>query len=270
MANAPKPEEYQRLADVVGGPVRVVLTEREAIRRGRWRAYRRLLETQRPHQRLGEALITAGALDIAQLDSALEEQLETGEKLGELLVREGIVPANKIAEALWAPREAYRSVSADDVDIVALNLMGYGLASFYELVPIETARGIQLACPYPIHPEVADDIAHRIGQPVTPVLAAGLEVRIALAIASHFAWPDGVCLRTAGFAGAEVSALLDDPKLVVEAAAAARAASGSAASIATRRRCCARARSVCSRRPRRAAIPMICCRRSLPMGSASG
>ncbi|HSD86724.1 MAG TPA: hypothetical protein VLB44_04390, partial [Kofleriaceae bacterium] len=151
-------------------------------------------------------------------------QLETGEKLGELLVREGVVTAAKVAEELYAPREEYRSVSADDVDILALKLMGYGLASFYEIVPIETPRGVLLACPYPIHPEVTEDIAHRVGQPVTPVLAAGLEVRVALCIASHSTWPDGVCLRVPGFAGAEVSALLDDPMLVAEAAAAARAA----------------------------------------------
>ncbi|HSD90314.1 MAG TPA: hypothetical protein VLB44_22445, partial [Kofleriaceae bacterium] len=68
MARAARSEETQRLVDVLGGPVRMVLAERNAIRRGRWRAYRRLIEPQRSHQRLGEALITAGALDIAQLD----------------------------------------------------------------------------------------------------------------------------------------------------------------------------------------------------------
>jgi hypothetical protein len=124
---------------------------------------------------------------------------------------------------LWAPRERYYSVSADDVDLAALEAIGYGFASFYELVPIQTVRGLALACPYPVHARVALEIAERLGCSVLPVLAAGLEVHVALALASRRLWPHGLAFGVAGLAGEEAEALLDDPDMLIEASTAARA-----------------------------------------------
>jgi bacteriophage N4 adsorption protein B len=212
MAREPWPHETQLLEAALGGPVKVVLAEHEAIRRGRWHAYRRLVEGDRPHQRLGEALLDSDALDMAQLDDALEEQQETGERLGELLIRRGIVTAETVARALSAPRTSYRSLTGAEVEISALRMLGYGFVTLYQLVPLPSSRGVTLASPAPIHPRVVAEAARRLGTRVEVTLATALEVHIVLAIASRRAWPDGLGMCTPGIAGAEIAALLAEKR----------------------------------------------------------
>jgi adsorption protein B len=207
-------DEQQRLIAALG-PVRVVLAEPETIRRGRWRAYRRLIEPPRPaRQRLGEALLDEGAIDIAQLDSALEEQLETGERLGELLIRHGHVSAERIAHVMGTRHGGYRSVTREAIDTAGLRLIGYGLAAFYQLAPL---RSGELASPFPIHPLVRDEIANRLHRTPKTVLAPALDVRVALSLASRATWPIGIALHEPGLDGAELAALLAEPAFAVDA-----------------------------------------------------
>jgi adsorption protein B len=217
MARPPQGDEVARLTGALGAPVRIVLGERSAIRRGRWRAYRRLVDVPGARQRLGEALLDEGLIDLGELDAALEEQLETGERLGEVLIRRGSVEPLAIAKVLGVARGGYRAVSGADVDTAALRLIGYGLAGFYQLAPLLSSGRLAVASAFPIHPAVIAEVRHRTGRDVEPVLASSLEIRIALAVASHTTWPLGVALHETGFAGAELAALLAEPSLAAEA-----------------------------------------------------
>lgn len=220
MARPETPSVAESLERVLHRSHHTVLADRDMIRHGRWRAYRRLVETKRKHRcRLGEALLEAGAIDIAQLDRALEEQLETGERLGELLVRCGMVSAAAVGAALPSPG-TYRAIALKDIDTAALSRIGYGLASFYELVTLRT-QPLELASPFPIHHRVTEEVARRLGREVKPVLASSLEVRVSLAIASRDAWPNGIALHAYGSDGAELSALLADPALASQTRAIA-------------------------------------------------
>jgi len=216
MPGAPRPEDLEQLTARMGGPVLIALAQRDAIRRARWRAYRRLASGDRAPTtlRLGEALVAAGRLDPASLAVALDEQLETGERLGELLVRWGMVAPSDVTAALSAPRLLYLSVTAAEISIPALRAIGYGTAFFYQLAPVVVDGVTVLACPSPVHPLVLEEVSRRMeGAPVARALAPGLEVRIALALASRRAWPQGGALQTPGIEGEELAALLCDTSL---------------------------------------------------------
>ena len=215
MRGVPTPEDLERLSARMGGPVLVALAQREPLRRARWRAYRRLGGEARPAgPRLGEALVALGRLDQSSLNVALEEQLETGERLGELLVRWGMVAPADVTAALSAPRLLYLSVAPAEVSIAALRAIGYGTAFFYQLAPVMVDDVTVLACPSPVHPQVLEEVSRRLGgAPVARALAPGLEVRIALALASRRAWPQGGALQTPGIEGEELAALLCDKSL---------------------------------------------------------
>jgi adsorption protein B len=217
MARQATAEESAELAQALNRPTTFVLAEREMVRRGRWRAYRRLIEPTAPARpRLGEALLESGALDLAALDAALEEQYDTGERLGEVLLRSGRVGADQLAHALGMD-DAYRSVTAEEVDIAVLQRIGYGFAAFYQLLPIRSARRLVVASPFPIHSIVRDELARRAGCEVTAtVMASRLETQIALAVAARKAWPNGVALREHGCDGAELAALATEPSLAGE------------------------------------------------------
>ncbi|HED54910.1 MAG TPA: type II/IV secretion system protein [Phycisphaerales bacterium] len=58
------------------------------------------MSLRRRHQRVGEALIEEGAISEEQLERALREQSRTGEKLGALLVDQGIVSGPVLVHAL--------------------------------------------------------------------------------------------------------------------------------------------------------------------------
>jgi len=221
MPRPPRAGEVDRLIAAVRGPVRIALAERDSIHRSRWRAYRRLLETapDRPHERLGAALLARGVIVRADLDAALAEQLETGERLGELLIRQGRASPDAIARALPAPRLPYRTIAPADIDVQVLRQMGYGLAGLYQLAPVCSGGELVVACPFTIHPVVLEEVARRTGRSLlAAVLAPGLAVRVALAVASREAWPDRLALRVPGFDGEELATLLDEAALACDAA----------------------------------------------------
>jgi adsorption protein B len=221
MPRPPQAGEVDRLCAAVKGSVRIALAERDGIRRARWRAYRRLVEIDpiRPHERLGAVLLARGVIVRASLEVALAEQLETGERLGEILIRQGSASPDAIARALPAPRLPYRAIAPTDVDVQVLRQIGYGLAGLYQLAPVCSGGELVVACPFPIHPVVLEEVAHRTGRSrVAAVLAPGLAVRIALAVASREAWPERVALRVPGFDGEELATLFDEAALAGDAA----------------------------------------------------
>ena len=218
VASPPDQRLRSRLEEVFRSRVAFVFTTDEALRRSRQRAYRRWLVeypgATRP-RRLGTALVESGHLGEAELEAALREQATTGEPLGELVVRMGFTTAEQVGEALAARQHGvFRDVSSEQVDVGALRTIGYGLCALYGLVPLRPAGPGEpqpLASAFPVHEELRDQVAARVGSAVVPALAPGLDVRLALALASRRAWPGGIAVGVGGMDGVELSALARDP-----------------------------------------------------------
>jgi bacteriophage N4 adsorption protein B len=224
----PLPKLRQLVEEKLGCRVVPVLASGPTIARARRRAYRTLLEqpcerTEAKSPPLGAALVAAGHLDQAGLATALAEQQETGERLGDLLLRRSLVSSEAIAQALNARRSSlrlpYRAVRPEEVDVEALTRLGYGLCAFYSLVPLlRSAPGdaLALAAGFPLHPQVLRSCAHRLGVATSSILAPTLDVRLALAIGSRQAWPVNVGEAVGGMDGAELRLLAQEPQVAAE------------------------------------------------------
>ena len=217
--SAPPDEEIRnRLNELLRRRVVFAFATEGSLQRARERAYRRLLVDfgpgERP-ERLGETLVRQGLLASSDLDEALTEQTETGEPLGELLVRKGLITAQVLSEALLLrKRVGFRAVRPDDVDPEALRDLGYGIASVYRLVPLRPERPgdpIPIVSAGLLHDEVLLLVSSRIGAEVKPFLAAAIDVQLALAVGSRRAWPDGIVAGTWGMDGSELEAIEEDP-----------------------------------------------------------
>jgi adsorption protein B len=239
VAAPPDPEVRTRLEQMLRERVDFVFADADALQRARHRAYRRLVleanqdpdTTTERRQRLGARLLAAGILSQEQLDEALEQQVQTGELLGEVLVRRGWVPAEIVSEAISSNTHAeFRSIRPEEADPVGIQKLGYGLCATYSLVPLyppTDGAPTPVACAFPLHDEVRMLVAARLGTRLQPLLAPGLDVRLALAVASQAAWPWGICGGVGGMDGVELDTIEHDPGWrgsVEELAGASRAA----------------------------------------------
>ncbi len=218
IGQAPEQDLRDRVEKMLGQGARFVFAADAALRRARERAYRRILtertETVRP-DRLGQILKNRGLLTDNELHEALEEQGQTGELLGELLVRKGWVKEAEISRILSQRHSGgFRTISSAEADPDALRTIGYGLCALYGIVPLTTEfddGAIALAAAGPVHDEVLMLVTAKLGTPVRTMLAPALDVRLALAAASRRAWPDGIVANTGGLDGCELAAIAADP-----------------------------------------------------------
>ncbi len=92
-----------------------------------------------PGSKLGEILVENRALSNSQLNFALERQKESGRKLGEELVAEGVVPAKVIAQALRGQDAASgQNTKTKEVVKVDLERVDSLVATIGELVIVES------------------------------------------------------------------------------------------------------------------------------------
>ena len=184
----------------------------------RQRAYRRLLaevDVGGMPRRLGDALVEVGLLTPEKLEVALWEQALTGDHLGEVLVRRGMLDSGALAPFMGAHlREPYRSLHPDEGSAEALSRIGYGLCALHSVVPIRPgSRGapLLLASPSPVHAHTRDRVMRVLGIDVMPVLAHHLDVRLTLLLLGRKAWPDGLWNGVRGLDGSELAAIADYP-----------------------------------------------------------
>ena len=195
------------------------------IKSVRDRAYRRLVieAPEKPQKlRLGERLIEAGHIDQEQLNIALEEQLRTGERLGELLLRQGLIDAKLLAASIGGLRAApFRTIHPREVDPRGLRQIGYGLAALYRVVPLAPKPGsdtIEVVSAALLHEDVVETLSERLGYPVEAQLGPSLDIRLGLAVASRAAWPEGICGGLGGMDGMELAALQTDASIAPQLA----------------------------------------------------
>ena len=137
---------------------------------------------QLQRKRLGDILVEAGKLSLAQLERALEAQKATGGRLGKVLLTLGILREEDILSALEKQLGILRVdlgdvvIHADAVEAVPL-----ALAERYYVMPVKKeGRRLTLAMTDPTNFFAMDDIRLITGAEVVPVIATERDIREAI------------------------------------------------------------------------------------------
>ncbi|RLD99176.1 MAG: hypothetical protein DRI91_01405, partial [Aquificota bacterium] len=106
--------------------------------------------------RLGELLVKRGLVSLEQIEEALKIQATTGKRLGDILVERGYITREaleRVLEEYKASAEANGAVSkADDVDPSLAKLFPEKLARMFKVVPLKMENGTLLVA----SPDVLD------------------------------------------------------------------------------------------------------------------
>jgi type IV pilus assembly protein PilB len=125
---------------------------------------------------LGRLLVEAGAVTEAQVEAGLEEQRDTRERLGVILVRAGVDP-EAVARALAAQLRLAYAPPPLRPERAALELVPRPLALRLGIVPLSTTeRGIRVAMADPLDAGAVDDLQFRTGRRAEPVVATAAAI----------------------------------------------------------------------------------------------
>lgn len=137
--------------------------------------------------RLGELLLKQGLVTATELDEALRYQADFGGKLGTNLFEMGILDENELSSIL-SQQFCLPMVSSDEamnVDPQVLDLLPKDVVAQHNILPIKVeGRRLTLLMADPTDFPLIDEISFRTGMIVKPVVAA--EIRISLAIEKHY------------------------------------------------------------------------------------
>jgi type IV pilus assembly protein PilB len=133
-------------------------------------------------ERMGELLVRIGLITDEQLDMALAAQAESGGKLGEVLVRELVITEDQIAEALAEQKGLQHvNLAAVEIDRGAVLLLPWRMAKLRGVIPIGFNDGcLTLAMSDPLDVEAIDEAEMRTGYKVVPVVASASQVLYAI------------------------------------------------------------------------------------------
>jgi type II secretory ATPase GspE/PulE/Tfp pilus assembly ATPase PilB-like protein len=130
---------------------------------------------------IGQLLLGSGAVTPEELESALNEQRRTRERLGEILVRRGTA-AESVARALAVQLRLPFVEAPLEPRPDALSLVDAGLAARLRVVPLDAnERSLRVAMADPLDARAIDDLQFQTGRRVEPVVAAPVAVDAALA-----------------------------------------------------------------------------------------
>jgi len=128
---------------------------------------------------IGELLLNNGLIDEKVLAAALEEQAETGEKLGERLVRLGCISEKDMLNVLSTQLET-PCISSEDYPNIPPTLTHKPSLKFmrhYMVVPVEVCDGVlTLATADPINHYPAEAMAFATGLEVRPVISSETDI----------------------------------------------------------------------------------------------
>jgi type IV pilus assembly protein PilB len=142
--------------------------------------------------KLGDLLVQAGAIDDAQLKSALGEQRQWGKPLGMTLVRMGFLDEETLVHTLASQLKIpVVKLSGKRVNPEVLERVPIDLAEKHRCIPLlENDEGGQkvlyLGMEDPADLEALDELGFRVGERVKPVLVAPSELDAALQ--RHYHW----------------------------------------------------------------------------------
>ncbi|CAN5679473.1 GspE/PulE family protein [soil metagenome] len=151
---------------------------------------------------LGALLVDSGALAEEDLGHALDAQQRTGERLGELLARLGLVSEEAVAEALARQLGLEYAPPPLLPDPVAVAMVPPGLALRRRILPLSvTPRGIRVAMVDPLDLAAVDDLQFHTGRRVTAAVAPACALREAIRLS--YALQPAVSPASPGAARAE-------------------------------------------------------------------
>ncbi|MEA5076160.1 MAG: type II secretion system protein GspE, partial [Coriobacteriia bacterium] len=129
-------------------------------------------------ERLGEVLVRSGVLTDEQLSEALASQADEGGKLGEVLVRLQITDAETIARSLAEQKGLdYTHLTTYPVDRDAASYLPERVARRLQAIPIGFKDGdVVLAMADPLDIETIDDVRLRTGRQVVPVVTTPAQI----------------------------------------------------------------------------------------------
>ncbi len=131
---------------------------------------------------LGQMLINMDLISNQELDAALSEQIQSGKKLGQILVQQGIMSEAQLMETLECMLDIPRvKISNIDIDIEAIKLVSPAIIKQYKIMPICRCNGsITVAMADPLNLQAIDDIRMSSGLEVTPLIASVQELDMAI------------------------------------------------------------------------------------------
>src|SRR5712691_3948833 len=145
--------------------------------------------------KLGDLLLKAKLITQEQLDAALKSQREEGGKLGEALVRVGVVSEAAITETL-SQQFGVPSIdlSTFEIDPNVIKVVPGDVARKYGVLHVnKTGATLTIAMGDPTNVFAMDDIKFMTGYNVEPVVASELALR--KAIDKHYGTPRSVVLK---------------------------------------------------------------------------
>lgn len=132
--------------------------------------------------KIGELLITEGLVDESQLKKALEEQKKTKDSLGTILVKLGFVSETDLTNALGKQLGvASVDLSHFEIDAKVLSVIPEDIARKYKVIPLHRmGYTITLAMANPTNVLAIDDIKFRTGYNVEAVVSAETSIMRAI------------------------------------------------------------------------------------------
>ena len=158
-------------------------------------------------ERLGELLVKSGLIDQEQLEGALEHQLQFGGKIGQILVEQLIVSEEQLADTL-ADQKGLERVSLANyaIDRDAVAVIPERVARRRMIVPLKyDGEFIVVAMADPLDLEAIDEVEVRSGRKAHLVVATESQIRYAIDkyMASQDAFQDVVEASAMDGAGQE-------------------------------------------------------------------
>lgn len=133
-------------------------------------------------KQLGQLLVTGGKLDTDDLELALREHHKTGERLGAILIKMGMVSEEDIlraiAEQLHLP---FVKLSEHQIRKEVIEKIPAKLVNHYHLVPFDVGNGtIKVAVSDPLNIHVMDDLRLMLKMEIEPVVSAPKDIEDAI------------------------------------------------------------------------------------------
>lgn len=125
------------------------------------------------HKPMGELLCSMGVVTREQLDLALQKQAETGDKLGKILVDQGVLTEQELIETLeFILGIPHVKLSKINIDVETINIIPSHLLRQHRILPIaKKDKSITLAMADPLNQQAIDDVRMATGLDVIPVIA---------------------------------------------------------------------------------------------------
>lgn len=134
------------------------------------------------NKKLGELLMDAGLITLAQLDQALELQKDKGGLIGEILVQLKFTTEEDIAKTLTAQYGfAYLPLSNYEIEAELAKMIPERVANQYCLIPIDRmSNNLTIAMSNPLNSQAVEDIETISGCSVQIFVSTTTDIRQAI------------------------------------------------------------------------------------------